>query len=69
MPVVLNAANEVAVDAFLNQAIGFHQISQVIRQAMERHDPIDKPKLGEILDADDRARKSAAAIISVLSDR
>ena len=69
MPAVLNAANEMAVEAFLHQAIGFDQISRVIRQTMDQHETIGEPVLQEILNADDWARKSAAPIISMLASR
>src|SRR5581483_4200486 len=37
LPAVLNAANEVAVEAFVNRRINFPQISQTVRRAMDRH--------------------------------
>jgi 1-deoxy-D-xylulose-5-phosphate reductoisomerase len=60
MPAVLNAANEVAVEAFVNRRINFPQISATVRRAMERHEPISHPSLDQILQADAWARKEAA---------
>lgn len=37
MPIVLNAANEIAVDAFLKGRIGFADIARFVEKAMERH--------------------------------
>jgi 1-deoxy-D-xylulose-5-phosphate reductoisomerase len=67
LPCVLNAANEVAVDAFLNKRIGFIQIPEVIEYAMENHNSITAPEIDDILLADQWARKTAAQWI-VLSE-
>src|SRR6266566_1237523 len=61
MPAVLNAANEIAVEAFVNRRINFPQISQTVRRAMERHQLISHPSLEQILEADTWARSEAAA--------
>jgi len=58
-PCVLNAANEVAVDAFLNKRIGFIQIPEVIGQAMKKHHVIHTPVIEDILLADQWARNFA----------
>jgi 1-deoxy-D-xylulose-5-phosphate reductoisomerase len=60
MPAVLNAANEVAVEAFVNRRISFPQISLRVQGAMERHRVLAHPSLEEILQADAWARKEAA---------
>jgi len=64
LPAVLNAANEVAVSAFLDRKISFPRIWQMVEQVMSRHTSIAHPDLGAILRADqcDRveARKLAA---------
>jgi 1-deoxy-D-xylulose-5-phosphate reductoisomerase len=60
MPAVLNAANEVAVDAFCNRQIRFDQITQTVAQTMQQHQPIENPTLEEILQADAWARSQAA---------
>ncbi|MBW2366482.1 MAG: 1-deoxy-D-xylulose-5-phosphate reductoisomerase [Deltaproteobacteria bacterium] len=59
MPAVLNAANEAAVGAFLNEQISFHQIPEIIRSTMNRHEVIQRPELTDILDADLWAGKAA----------
>lgn len=48
MRTVLNAANEAAVDLFLNQRIGFIDIETIIKHAMDQHDPIEDPSLEDI---------------------
>lgn len=60
LPAVLNAANEVAVEAFSNHHIRFDQISQVVARTMERHRVVHHPDLEQILTADAWARAEAA---------
>jgi 1-deoxy-D-xylulose-5-phosphate reductoisomerase len=62
LPAVLNAANEVAVDAFVDRKINFPQITEVVRRTMDRHQTVAHPALDQILDADAWARKEAAAV-------
>src|SRR5688500_14304001 len=62
MPAVLNAANEVAVEAFCNEAISFTQITYTVAKTMERHTVIGHPTLEEILAADTWAREEAGRI-------
>ncbi|MCF0133721.1 MAG: 1-deoxy-D-xylulose-5-phosphate reductoisomerase [Blautia sp.] len=50
MPTVFNAANEKAVEKFLNGKIGFLDIYEIIAGAMERHNVISNPNLEQILD-------------------
>ncbi|MGL4798509.1 MAG: 1-deoxy-D-xylulose-5-phosphate reductoisomerase [Cellulosilyticaceae bacterium] len=57
MPAVLNAANEVAVEAFLNKRISFSQIPEIIHEAMANHICINRPSLQEILESDQWARE------------
>jgi 1-deoxy-D-xylulose-5-phosphate reductoisomerase len=59
LPAVLNAANEVAVDAFCKGKISFPQISETVARIMERHQSIAQPTLEQILAADTWARTSA----------
>jgi 1-deoxy-D-xylulose-5-phosphate reductoisomerase len=59
LPAVLNAANEVAVDAFVNKRIGFSQISQTVARALENHHVVSNPTLEQILQADAWARAEA----------
>lgn len=57
LPAVMNAANEVAVQSFLQRAISFNQIPVIVEQVMAHHDVIDQPSLQEILEADAWARE------------
>jgi len=59
LPAVLNAANEVAVEAFVGGRITFPQISETVRCALERHEIVLHPTLGQILAADAWARQQA----------
>ncbi|HEY3763178.1 MAG TPA: 1-deoxy-D-xylulose-5-phosphate reductoisomerase [Verrucomicrobiae bacterium] len=59
LPAVLNAANEVAVEAFVNRKISFPQISAIVRTTMEAHKVVEHPKLEQILEADAWARGNA----------
>jgi len=56
-PTVLNAANEVAVEAFLNRKIKFTMIPEVIKKAIDAHKPKFNPDLDDILTADSETRK------------
>lgn len=58
-PAVLNAANEVSVDGFLKNRLGFVSIPKVIEKVLDKHRNIIEPGLGDILQADDWARKEA----------
>jgi 1-deoxy-D-xylulose-5-phosphate reductoisomerase len=58
-PAVLNAANEVAVDAFLNYGLPFVKIPSIIRNTMDKHAVVMNPALNDILEADDWARARA----------
>jgi 1-deoxy-D-xylulose-5-phosphate reductoisomerase len=60
LPAVLNAANEVAVDAFVNRRINFPQISDTVRRTMDKHNVISHPTLDQILEADSWARREAS---------
>lgn len=60
LPAVLNAANEVAVEAFCQRKIRFDQIADVVRKTMDAHQVIRKPSLDQILQADAWARQNAA---------
>src|ERR1017187_1967357 len=59
LPAVLNAANEVAVEAFLNRRVSFTDISTVVRRTMEQHQPVPHASLEQILAADAWARAEA----------
>jgi 1-deoxy-D-xylulose-5-phosphate reductoisomerase len=57
----LNAANEIAVEAFVNHRINFPQISELVARTMERHQVVPHPDLEQILQADSWARREAAS--------
>lgn len=63
LPAVMNAANEIAVEAFLNHHIPFLEIPQVIKAVMDSHQVINNPTLTDILDADRAARDAARAMV------
>jgi 1-deoxy-D-xylulose-5-phosphate reductoisomerase len=63
MPSVLNAANEVAVDAFLKGMIRFIEIPFIIRETMEDHVVMSDTELTVIIEADRWARKEAEKVI------
>ncbi len=57
LPAVMNAANEVAVAAFLEGGISFPRIWQSVEGAMHAHEVVEHPSLDEILEADRWARE------------
>jgi 1-deoxy-D-xylulose-5-phosphate reductoisomerase len=63
MPAVLNAANEIAVDAFLSRRIGFREIHRIIIRTMQKHANRAAKEIGEVLEVDRWARGQAAAFI------
>ena len=60
---VLNAANEQAVDAFLNRRISFDQIPEIISRVMDSHSIVSMPSLSDILEADQWAREKSTQAI------
>jgi 1-deoxy-D-xylulose-5-phosphate reductoisomerase len=65
-PATLNAANEESVAAFLDGRLRLTDIPRVIEAVMDAHTPLPVESLGVVLEADARARESAAALISRL---
>ena len=63
MPCIMNAANEIAVYAFLKNRIGFLDITDVIEQAMTKIKFIEKPTLEDYIDSDGEARSFAASLV------
>jgi 1-deoxy-D-xylulose-5-phosphate reductoisomerase len=61
-PAVLCAADEVAVDLFINRKIRFLQIAEVIERTMALHKPVPKPSLDEIIESDKWAGETAREI-------
>lgn len=64
MPCILNAANEVAVDGFLKQRIGFVEMSDVIERTMLKASVVSQPTLDDYLQSNTEARAIAEEIIS-----
>lgn len=67
MPGILNAANEIAVDAFLNKQIGFVDMTYVIEKTMEKTNYIKHAELEDYLNTDTEARNYASEIIKTKS--
>ncbi|HRP18652.1 MAG TPA: 1-deoxy-D-xylulose-5-phosphate reductoisomerase, partial [Ginsengibacter sp.] len=65
MPAVLNAANEIAVWAFLNNRIGFLDMTAVVEKTLENVHFIEKPNLAEYFESDGEARNFAASLINL----
>ncbi|MGH7770844.1 MAG: 1-deoxy-D-xylulose-5-phosphate reductoisomerase [Candidatus Binatia bacterium] len=63
MPAVLNAANEIAVAAFLQRRIGFREIHRLIEKTMEAHTKKHPTELQEILEVDRWARDKTSVLI------
>ena len=68
LPVVLNAANEVAVQTFLNQAISFDKIPEIIRDTLDQHVNVSNPSISDILETDRWARKQAEKKITEMTN-
>ena len=62
---VLNAANEIAVWAFLKNRIGFLDITAVVEKTMEKIDFVEKPSLQDYFDSDGEARNFAASLLKL----
>ena len=65
-PCILNASNEVVVDAFLNDKIGFLQMSDVIEECMQSVNIIKMPKLADYVNSNEEARLITKQIIDKL---
>lgn len=66
MPAAMNAANEVAVEAFLNGGIRFVEIAEVIRSTMEAHSHREIECLDDALETDRWAREKAESLVHAL---
>ncbi|KQM64502.1 1-deoxy-D-xylulose 5-phosphate reductoisomerase [Pedobacter sp. Leaf216] len=64
MPCILNAANEIVVAAFLNDKIGFLQMSEVIEQCMAEISFVEKPQLSDYLETDKHSRILAGELVT-----
>ena len=65
LPCVMNAANEIAVYAFLRNRIGFLDMTDVIEETMQKVTFLSKPSLQDYLDSDAEARNYAADLIKL----
>jgi 1-deoxy-D-xylulose-5-phosphate reductoisomerase len=63
VPCVLNAANEIAVFAFLRNRVGFLDMTDVIERTMQKVSFIEKPTLADYFESDAEAREYAASLI------
>jgi 1-deoxy-D-xylulose-5-phosphate reductoisomerase len=64
-PCILNAANEIAVWAFLNNRIGFLDITGVIEKCLQKLNYIEKPNLTDYFESDGEARNLAASLVKM----
>lgn len=63
LPAVLNAANEVAVEAFCEWQLSYLGITETVAAVMAAHEVVAQPSLEEILEADSWARKAAKNLV------
>lgn len=63
LPCIVNAANEVVVDAFLNGKLGFLQMSDIIESCMDKAEFIRKPSYEDYVLTDTEARKLAVSML------
>jgi 1-deoxy-D-xylulose-5-phosphate reductoisomerase len=65
MPCILNAANEIAVFAFLRNRIGFLDITEMVERAMSKITFIENPTLDELFETDAETRNFSASLIQM----
>lgn len=63
MACIVNAANEIAVDAFLKDKVGFLEMSDIIEKCMHQVSFIEKPALEDYIKTDEETRKVATSLI------
>ncbi len=68
MPAVMNAANEIAVETFLNGGIKFLQIPELIERTMSAHQSHDLGSIDDVLQADAWGRATAQTIVKGMCD-
>jgi len=64
MPCIINAANEIVVDAFLENKVGFIEMSDIIEQTMQKTAFIKQPSMDDYFESDLMARKVAQSLIA-----
>jgi 1-deoxy-D-xylulose-5-phosphate reductoisomerase len=62
-PAWLNAANEVAVAAFLDGRLGWPGIAEVVAETLQAHEPTELEDVGDVLEADSHARAVARGVL------
>jgi len=62
-PCILNAANEIAVDAFLNDKISFLNMSDLIANCMEKIIFVQNPSLEDLIETDKETRRLAKKLL------
>lgn len=65
LPCIVNAANELAVYAFLHNRIGFLEMTEVIEQTMTKINFIENPTLSDYFETDAEARNFAATLVNI----
>ena len=68
-PIVLNAANEVAVSAFLAEKLGFLEIARVVEEALSKSTVRPVTDLGDVTAADANARELARDLAGLLPEK
>lgn len=63
MPCILNAANEIVVDAFLKEKVGFLQMSEIIEQTMQKCSFVGQPTYDDYIQTDLEARRIASELL------
>jgi 1-deoxy-D-xylulose-5-phosphate reductoisomerase len=66
-PAILNAANEVAVAAFLKGAIGFLDIAMIVEEVLNRYSAANPRQIEDVLEADAKARQMAGQVMERLT--
>ena len=63
---MVNAANEIAVDAFLKQRLCFTNITKVVEQTLNSFDFFEPDTLAAVQESDARARRTALSMVKQL---
>ena len=63
-PAVLNAANEVAVEAFLDGRLSYRGVVDTVKTVLDVHDPVPADTFEAVIDADEWARREARALVT-----
>ena len=65
MPAVMNAANEIAVEAFLEGRISFAEIPELIEMTMDAHQPVGLGSISDVLEVDLWSRNRTRELLKV----